>query len=229
MRLWAGLFAGGGRMPQTLACFAAAALALTLGFSGTAGAWTVTKLADAPTAWATAMAATSDTLNKPGTWSVTPSTRQGNKSGDWRSPFDNESLPGLPDNSAYIGNSYWAVGPDNPNNPAKMTFATDQNSLSFLWGSVDTYNTLKFYLDGVLQGQVADFSFAGNPSGRGASYVKITGVVFDEIQFGSTAQDAFEFSNLSATPVPIPAAAWLLGSGLLGLFGLARRKQVAAA
>ena len=29
--------------------------------------------------------------------------------------------------------------------------------------------------------------------------------------------------------VPIPAAAWLLGSGLLGLFGLARRKKVAAA
>lgn len=29
--------------------------------------------------------------------------------------------------------------------------------------------------------------------------------------------------------VPIPAAAWLLGSGLLGLFGLARRKQAAAA
>ena len=29
--------------------------------------------------------------------------------------------------------------------------------------------------------------------------------------------------------VPIPAAAWLLGSGLLGLFGLARRKKTAAA
>jgi hypothetical protein len=29
--------------------------------------------------------------------------------------------------------------------------------------------------------------------------------------------------------VPIPAAAWLLGSGLLGLFGLARRKKAAAA
>lgn len=28
--------------------------------------------------------------------------------------------------------------------------------------------------------------------------------------------------------VPIPAAAWLLGSGLLGLFGLARRKKAAA-
>jgi hypothetical protein len=29
--------------------------------------------------------------------------------------------------------------------------------------------------------------------------------------------------------VPLPAAAWLLGSGLLGLFGLARRKKAAAA
>jgi hypothetical protein len=28
---------------------------------------------------------------------------------------------------------------------------------------------------------------------------------------------------------PIPAAAWLLGSGLLGLFGISRRRQVAAA
>ena len=29
------------------------------------------------------------------------------------------------------------------------------------------------------------------------------------------------------TPVPVPAAAWLLGSGLLGLMGFARRRQVA--
>jgi hypothetical protein len=29
----------------------------------------------------------------------------------------------------------------------------------------------------------------------------------------------------AATPTPIPAAAWLLGSGLMGLFGMRRRKQ----
>jgi hypothetical protein len=30
-----------------------------------------------------------------------------------------------------------------------------------------------------------------------------------------------------STPVPVPAAAWLLGSGLLGLLGFARRRQAA--
>ena len=30
-----------------------------------------------------------------------------------------------------------------------------------------------------------------------------------------------------ASPVPIPAAAWLFGSGLLGLIGISRRKQTA--
>ena len=28
-----------------------------------------------------------------------------------------------------------------------------------------------------------------------------------------------------ASPVPIPASAWLFGSGLFGLFGIARRKK----
>jgi hypothetical protein len=30
--------------------------------------------------------------------------------------------------------------------------------------------------------------------------------------------------NPTAAPVPVPAAAWLLGSGVLGLIGLRRRK-----
>jgi hypothetical protein len=35
------------------------------------------------------------------------------------------------------------------------------------------------------------------------------------------------FSTATA-PVPLPAAIWLLGSGLLGLFGIGRRKAIAA-
>jgi hypothetical protein len=38
--------------------------------------------------------------------------------------------------------------------------------------------------------------------------------------------DKVELNTVSSptAPVPVPAAAWLLGSGLLGLFGLRRKK-----
>ncbi len=35
------------------------------------------------------------------------------------------------------------------------------------------------------------------------------------------------FDNFSVAPVPVPAAAWLFASGLLGLVGIARRKKAA--
>jgi hypothetical protein len=35
----------------------------------------------------------------------------------------------------------------------------------------------------------------------------------------------YSSSGIALTSVPIPAAAWLFGSGLLGLVGIARRKK----
>ena len=37
---------------------------------------------------------------------------------------------------------------------------------------------------------------------------------------------AFRVSSLGVTEVPVPAAAWLMGSGLLGVAGVARRRRV---
>lgn len=39
-----------------------------------------------------------------------------------------------------------------------------------------------------------------------------------------TANLSFNFAVFTPAPIPVPAAAWLLGSGLLGLVGVARRK-----
>ena len=41
-----------------------------------------------------------------------------------------------------------------------------------------------------------------------------------------TAQVASFDTTAQGTPTPIPAAAWLLGSGLMGLAGIRRRKQM---
>ena len=56
------------------------------------------------------------------------------------------------------------------------------------------------------------------PEGSGLSVGAFTdaGVAFFSLQFQPT-----------VVPVPIPAAAWLFGSGLLGLVGMARRKKAA--
>ncbi len=44
--------------------------------------------------------------------------------------------------------------------------------------------------------------------------------------WGVNAFDNFEF-DLTVTPIPIPAAVWLFGSGLLGLIGFSKRKKAA--
>jgi len=53
--------------------------------------------------------------------------------------------------------------------------------------------------------------------------VNFTGLA-RSIQFGNAAGVA-GFDNVSVAPVPLPAAIWLLGSSLLGLAGIRRRKS----
>ena len=104
---------------------------------------------------------------------------------------------------------------------ATYLFSVDQTEFSLMWGSPDDYNTLEFFNDG---GSV--FSIVGTAVGPPISFgfvnVSVTDLVFDKVVF-STQDDSFEYAKLA--PVPIPAAAWLFGSGLLGLIGIARRNK----
>lgn len=100
-------------------------------------------------------------------------------------------------------------------------------------------------------GFFADFYAAGNTSqlsmtlsflGGGSTVLKVPGPgsglesfgfwsttdVITSIEFSNSLNDGFNMDNIagaSSSAVPVPAAFWLLGSGLLGLIGVARRKK----
>ncbi len=190
----------------------------------------ISELATAPNAWA--LVDTTRTLAVDGTWTFQPSIRQGNKRADFLSPFDGRFLPGgsFP---GFESIPYYSIGTDNPTTPAngvtaEMTFDTDRTFLTLLWGSIDTYNSIEFYLDNTLAQTVTNSDFvSANPVAKNASLVKISDLVFDEVHFISTS-DAFEFSNVSTVPLPAGFALLLTGlAGLLGVRFVALRRRLA--
>lgn len=69
-------------------------------------------------------------------------------------------------------------------------------------------------------------TFFGFPT-REIAPESIDSTIGISIMFSLTSGDSASFtSNFDVVPVPVPAAVWLFGSGLLGLVGIARRKNV---
>jgi len=118
-------------------------------------------------------------------------------------------------------NVYSSVG---KNSSLTYSFA-NSTSLSFLWGTADgSRNDLIFTLsDG--SGTVA--LNAASLGVTGTKFVTISDVgVFNQVTFASD-QRAFEYANVSASPVPLPAALPLLIAGVAGL-GFFGRKRASA-
>ena len=132
--------------------------------------------------------------------------------GEFRSPWDIEGAPhnSLPYTSVRGGTAgYNLTG----------------NVLSLFWGSVDTYNTLTFFTGVGGSGTSAIFSTAllGLPMTTGHHLVRIlTDEVFRSVTISSS-QAAFEFANLTATPIPAALPLFATGLGLMGW--LARRRK----
>ncbi|GAA0312948.1 Npun_F0296 family exosortase-dependent surface protein [Rhodovulum strictum] len=114
-------------------------------------------------------------------------------------------------------------------NEAVLTFGSTRSVLSLLWGSPDNDNLVEFLLGDAVVGtfwgaeflSFGDLDIVKHP-GQGAVHVSFSGVDFDAVRFSAyMGGGSFEFSNVVA-PVPLPAGALLLLTGL-GALAAARR------
>jgi hypothetical protein len=119
--------------------------------------------------------------------------------------------------------------------PANVTF-TNTNSVNDYNQAVTFGNTLSFLVSfastpkadtpavSTLSFGVFGDAFGGSPL-LNVNDPNIAGTVavINLFNDGGTSAQSFDAST-TATPTPIPAAAYLLGSGLMGLFGIRRKK-----
>lgn len=133
----------------------------------------------------------------------------------------------------YAGQTSYSGGVAVAFNPGSITYTLGglHTKVEFLAGSPDNYNEVQFFRAGQFLGSKSGAEWWGN--GRyNTQYVMIlaldSGEYFDEVRFISPL-GAFEFANVSVTPVPLPASAWLFLSALAGLVAIGRRRKMLAA
>lgn len=150
----------------------------------------------------------------------------GNDSGIFRSPYDEGATNDIVENSTLTDADeiqYFVAGPSSTPNPIVLAFAEAQTSFSFLWGSPDDYNTLTFKLNGAVVDSYVG-SAVTTPTSFGSVFAEYEGR-FDTVEFLSDPNNAFEFASIETTPVPLPAAGWMLLAGLGGMAAMKRRKK----
>ncbi len=194
--------------------FFAAPLVVALGVAVSASAATITVLGDANSVEARRSLALDGLSLSAGFETV-----GGSRTGQYRDIFEGTGASGT-DYFNLTAAPVWET----------VSVASVADRFRMLWGSPDTYNSLAFFLAGAEQVRYTGADLGDTPGveARGAAYVEIADLSFDEVRF-FTSGNAFEISNLSAAPVaataaiPLPAAGLLLAAALAGVAALRRR------
>jgi hypothetical protein len=135
------------------------------------------------------------------------------------------TLPGNNANPAgYVGN-YMAI----LNGQSEtLKFSHQMDIFGLYWGSIDTYNSVEFLLNGAQVGAIikgsdlkSPIEATGNQLGANSNaYVTFSNLLFDEVILSSSG-NSFEFSNVAAAaPEPATWAMMILGFGGVGFMAL---------
>lgn len=164
---------------------------------------------------------------------------------EWGGARFNSTVPGQREqplgSTGYYASVGTSAGGGNPN-PADLNLSAFGaiSEISFLWGSIDSYNTIQFLdasnavLATFTGGSSGIAPASGNPSDANSNRIvtfAINGAdstSLAKLRF-SSGQNAFEFDNLNVREVPEPAtwAMMIAGFGLVG--GALRRRSTTAA
>ena len=117
--------------------------------------------------------------------------------------------------------------------PSSATYNQGAGTLtfSFLWGSPDSYNVVEFWsgvgATGALLGSFTGSSLTPPPPlGSGFDFVTfLSDTAIGSVRLVDLGPAAFEFANVSQTPLPAALPLFVAGLGAFGVAGLRRKRK----
>ncbi len=91
---------------------------------------------------------------------------------------------------------------------------------AFIWD--ETSNAMQIIRDGLIGD---GFDLTGWTNLRDATAISTDGSTVVGFGTHNGSREAF-YARIDTSPVPVPAAVWLMGSALVGLFGFGRKKNL---